>query len=255
MNTRRLAERPVAAVLTIIASVLIVCFFEWFPLEDPLALDWRGIWRGIQGGVPRYGGTGLRNPPWSLLPILPLGLLSFRASLGLLTLITLGTLISSVPRCSNHRIRRLSVFLLITSFPAIRHFADGNLEGLVIAGIALVLYSYHTHNPYAVVAGALIATAKIQETWLLIAALAIYIFRTWSPRRWVASSLMAAMVLLPCILWFGRDWLQAVVGIPQRGSIMDTSLVAATDRLDLPFLGLLQLVGRRADCHGLYGSY
>jgi hypothetical protein len=241
MKAKQFAERVVAVILLLVASGLLVRFFEGLPIEGTsLAIDWRGLWLGIRGGTLRYG-TGLRNPPWSLLPVLPLGFLSFRASWGLLTLATLGTLVASVPRTSSHKIRWLSVFLLITSYPALRHVADGNLEGLVIAGILLVEYGYHAVSPWALAAGTLLATAKIQETWFLMAALAIYTIRTWSPRRWAASSLVVAIVVVPCMLWLGRDWLIAVIDMPQRGSIMDSSLSTTLSRLGLPFWVLVSL--------------
>ncbi len=187
----------------------------------------------MRGGTLRYG-TGVYNPPWSLLPLLGLGLLPFRASWGLITLATLGTLVASVPRTWGHKVGWLSAFLLITSYPALRHVADGNLEGLVIAGILLVLTGYRAVSPWALAAGALLATAKIQETWFLVAALAVCTIRTWPPRRWVASGLVVAVVVVPCMLWLGRDWLIALTGMPQRGSIMDSSLSATLSRLGLP---------------------
>jgi hypothetical protein len=72
-------------------------------------------------------------------------------------------------------------------------------------------------------------------------ALAIYMLRTWSPRRWIASGLMTALVVLPFMLWFGKDWLYALTSMPQRGSIMDTSLLAAMNRLGLPVWGFITL--------------
>jgi hypothetical protein len=235
MKARQSAERVVAVILLIVAAGLLVRFFEGLPIEGTsLAIDWRALWLGIQGGTLRYG-TGLRNPPWSLLPLLPLGFLPLRASWGLLTLATLGTLVASVPRTSSHKVRWLGAFLLITSYPALRHVADGNLEGLVIAGILLVLVGYRAVSPWALAAGALLATAKMQETWFLMAAVGVYTLRTWSPRRWAASGLVVAVVLVPCMLWLGGDWLVALIGIPQRGSIMDSSLSATLSRLGLPF--------------------
>jgi hypothetical protein len=234
MKAKQSVERVVAVILLFVASGLLVRFFEGLPIEGTsLGIDWRGLWSGIQGGTLRYG-TGLCNPPWSILPVLPLGFLSFRASWGLLTLATLGTLVASVPRTSSHKIRWLSVLLLITSYPALRHVADGNLEGLVIAGLLLVLYGYHAGSPWALAAGTLLATAKMQETWLLMVALAIYVIGTWSPRRWAASALVVAIGVVPGMLWLGRDWLNAVIATPQRGSIMDSSLSAAVSRLGLP---------------------
>jgi hypothetical protein len=45
---------------------------------------------------------------------------------------------------------------------------------------------------------------------------------------------MVGLVVVLNLAWFGRDWWNAMVDIPQRGSIMDSSLSAAIGRLGFP---------------------
>ncbi len=235
MNARRFVGITAAILLLVAAAYLLMAFFEHLPIEGTtLALDWRGLWSGLRGGIPKYGDTGLRNPPWSILPLLPLGLLTFRASWGLLSFITVAILIASVPRSSNTKIRWLGTALLATSFLTMRQLVDGNFEGLVIAGVLLILHGYGTLNPWVLAAGTLLATVKPQATWLLIACLAVYVLRTWPLREWLATSLMVGLVVVLSLIWFGRDWWNAMVSIPQRESIMDCSLPATVGRLGFP---------------------
>ena len=56
MKARQSAERVVAVILLIVGAGLLVRFFEGLPIEGTsLAIDWRALWLGIQGGTLRYG--------------------------------------------------------------------------------------------------------------------------------------------------------------------------------------------------------
>lgn len=234
MDAKRSAKIAAAVLLLAVAAYLLMAFFERLPIEGTtLAMDWRGLWMALQGGTLKYG-TGLRNPPWSILPLLPLGLLTFRAGWGLLNFITIAVLVASVPRSSSTKLWWLGTALLATSFLTLRQLADGNFEGLVIAGILLVLHGYRTLKPWILAAGMLLATAKPQETWLLVACLAVYVLRTWPLKKGLAAGLVTGLVMTLTLAWFGRDWWNAMTGIPQRGSVMDCSLLAAVGRLGLP---------------------
>ncbi len=154
---------PLTILLLAIAITLFVFAFDQFPLEHTsLAIDWYAIYPAIKGGTLHYGGSGLRNPPWAVLPILPLGLLSFRASWGLLNLLTFAVLVISVPRYPSRKRWIAGILLLISSFPALRHAADANFEGLVIGGILLLLYGYRQKNIWSTTAGYLLASETYQ---------------------------------------------------------------------------------------------
>ncbi len=218
------------------AALLFVAFFQQIPIEGTtLAMDWGGIWHAIQGGQPNYlaGETGVRIPPWNLLLILPLGLLPMRAGWGALVFLTYVVLVLSVPRTPRRVLFFLSVFLLATSFLALRHAADGNFEAMVIAGALLCVHGYGRRNVYTLAAGILLVCAKPQESALLLLVLVFSVLRTWPHQEWLRLGGLLALVVVPGLLWKGGDWLTAVFGIYQRGSVMDISLWATLERVGI----------------------
>ena len=223
-----------AMVLLSLAYSLLAWGLSQLPLEETaFAIDWKGIWQNIQGGKIRYG-PSLRNPPWSLLPILPLGFLPLVESWALLSLGTFLVMIKSVPRVSNRLLYMLGVLLLISSNPAVRHMVDGNVEGVVLAGLLLLLFGYRAHHPTALAWGILLASAKPQETWLVLPVVVVATLRHWPGRSIVRYSAIVALVALPPLAWYNVAWVHAVVSIEQRGSLMDSSLIATLTRLSAP---------------------
>lgn len=175
--------------------------------------------------------NGLRNPPWSVLILIPLGALPDKAAWGLLVYGTLVAMVMSVPNRGTPKLRYwLAVLLLIASYPSLRNIADANLEGLVIAGAALLVYGYRDHDPYILAAGILLATAKPQAATLLLLVTGVYTLQTWQPREWIKAGAVVLAVVIPTFLWRGRQWLDAVQGTYQAGSIIDISLSAAMER-------------------------
>lgn len=214
-----------------IAVALTLFFFRVLPVEgSSLGIDWRGIWLGLRGGLPRYG-TGLRNPPWSLIPLLPLGLLSFRSSWALLTLTTIAVEIISVPRNLSNKIDLPATLFLVLSYPSLRNIADGNLELLPIAGVLLLLLSYKRQSPWLMAGGILLASAKPQATWLLLVMFAFIVINTWSRKRILPAVFGISIVVLSTALLFGKEWIYALLTIEERGSVVDISLFSTMVRL------------------------
>jgi len=234
--------RVAFSVLVILAAIAILTlFFISIPIEGTnLALDWRGLWHGIEGAVPLYGNeTGLRIPPWSLITILPLGLTSLRVSWALVSFATLAVLVLSVPKpADNSRKAKIGyyiiVFTLILSYPCLRVIADGNFEYLVIAGVVLCANAYAAHKPVLLVLGALLAVTKVQETWIMLLLLPVFLWFDWSPRDWLRGILTFALITIPSLYWKGAEWVNAVFAIEQRGGIMDSSLLAMLKRFGFP---------------------
>jgi hypothetical protein len=222
--------------LLLAAVGLLLYFFQQFPIEGTsLAIDWKGLWAGLRADPPLYGNaTGLRIAPWDVLLVKPLGWLPFRASWGMLTLLTLAVLVASVPRNLGKKRFWLGSVLLVTSYPAIRHIADGNVEGLMVAGLLLVVWGYQSQKPWLLAAGLLLASAKGQEMGLLAVVLGIYLLRTWPRRRLLALAAYLAAVIIPSLLWLGREWILGASAIQERGSLVDSSLWATLSRLGLP---------------------
>ncbi len=228
------------AVLVFIITLLVIIFaFERLPIENTrFSLDWYNIYNGIKGASITYrvDHDGLRNPPWSILFILPLGLFSYRVSWGLITLMTLAVTTASVPKLNNRILYYITIFLLVLSYSSVRQLADGNVEVLVIGGVLLILYSLIKGRPVELAIGVLLTSAKVQETWLLLIICGLLTIRTWPLRRWLLSALIILGVVAGCSIWRGQEWISAITNVPQlgQGSELDISLSAFWERLNLP---------------------
>ncbi len=124
--------------------------------------------------------------------------------------------------------------------------ADGNFEGLVIAGGVLAVYGYDQRKPFALAAGLLLLASKPQSGTLLIAVIGLYgLIQIWQPaqrRFWMTTAITVTVIVIPFLLWKGGDWLSAMFSIEERGSIMDISVTAALNRTGLlpsPFIIIL----------------
>lgn len=137
MQARQFAKIAGVMLLLIAVAYLFMTFFEHLPIEGTtLAMDWRGLWMALQSGTLTYG-TGLRNPPWSILPLFPLGLLTFRASWGLLLAATLYVVWADRPT-----IEREKAGMLIAASLLLSPYAAGNSLLTVLAvGIIPLLQS------------------------------------------------------------------------------------------------------------------
>ena len=196
-----------AAVCLAAAALLFDAIFSQVSVEGTsLAIDWRGVHKDFAGGTITYY-NGLRNPPWSVLPLLPLGLLSMGASWGLLIFFTFLVLVISVPRHPRRAVFWLSVLLLMVG--------------------------YRARQPYLLAGGMLLASAKPHEAVLLLAVVALYLWQTWPPGEWLKAAGAAALVVGLTLLWRGGEWFGALTGTYQQGSIMDISLWTALTRTGL----------------------
>lgn len=230
--TLPLAKALLVAGLCALVAAMFAVFFGRLPIAGTsLALDWRGFYHGIEGGRLIYHPT-LHNPPWSLIVLLPLGWLSFQASWGILTFLTLGILVASVPP-ARLGIWAASVLAVTASFPAIRHFADGNLEGEVIAGCLLLLAAHRSRNGWLWIAGLLLATAKVQEVWLFLLLLGATVVRHGLMRRFLYPTLAAAIVAIGSVWLFGREWFSIMWNIPFKNTVVNMSLPATLTRLEV----------------------
>jgi hypothetical protein len=239
---RRWLAGGLLALVGVIDALVFVRFFEMLPTEGTsFALD--NLMADLAGWDIRYHlNRGFRNPPWSLLVLIPVGsLLSPRASWGILVFLTVVVLVWSVPRTNPRWLFWLCVLLLVTSHPALRNAADSNYEGLVIGGLLLLVGGYTRANPVLLAAGALQATMKPQSTVLLIPVLGVYLLQSWQPRRWLIFGGLVLAVVIPTLLWRGADWLATMRGTYTFGDAFDISLRASLHRLGVvsPSLALL----------------
>ena len=232
----RFLDLALFAISLITVPILLAVSFEQIPTQNnSLAIDWKAFWSSMRGGDLQYWPSdGLRFPPWSLVPLLPLGFLPMQAAWGILVGVGIILLVASVPRIGSRAFYWLSILLLVISFPSIRNIADGNMESLVVGGVLLILYGYSPKHPYAVVIGILMATIKPQEVTLLLVVVALYVLLTWTPRNWLKMGLYLAGAIALSLLWRGQSWFVALFGPNYQkytNSIIDISVSAALRRL------------------------
>ncbi|MFN2300167.1 MAG: glycosyltransferase 87 family protein [Anaerolineales bacterium] len=224
-----------AAAAILLALMLTVGFFMRIPTEgNTLAVDWKLIRPGIADWSVTYGPeNGLRYPPWCALLLLPLGWIPLAAGWGVVAFLTLMILPLTLPR-KGDSLRRLipAVLALVMAFPVLRTIADGNIEFLILGGLILLEAGILRKNPALLAAGVLLSAAKVQETWILLLFLPLLAGRKWGARRGGAVLLLLALVVVPTLAWKGREWIFSMASSPFRGSAMDSSLMAAIQRLD-----------------------
>jgi hypothetical protein len=233
---------PLGAALLVVTlaaiTAVFVIYFESLDLRtSSLGVDWKSFWSALKGGTLRYGPDHqIRFPPWSLLPLLPLGLLPMQAAWGLLVEVHLLILVVAVPRLIPRPLYWGGALLLIGSFPSLRTIADGNLSGLVTAGVLMLLGGYRRHSPILVAAGLILATMRPQDVWLLLPVVALHTLGTWRRDEWMKILYVVVPVVGLALAWRGHAWLEAVFGTYYEvftSSSIDISLAATLKRIGL----------------------
>jgi len=218
-----------------ICAMAFMYFFTQLPTEGTgLGID--NIFPNLDNWDIYYQVTnGLRNPPWSVLVLIPVGsLFDPKAAWGLISFATIAVLLLSVPTTEKRWLFLLSVVLLVVSYPTLRIMADAQISVLVFGGILILLAGYRQQNPLLLAIGILLATAKPQAISLLMPTVGLYVLFTWSPRKWLQAGTLVLAVVIPTMIWKGEAWINALQGTYQQGSIMDMGLNAALNRMDLP---------------------
>jgi hypothetical protein len=226
-------SRPFAWAVSGLMAAAAALLFVWFAMQVPientgLAFDWKIIWQAIRGGQVRWG-EGMYTPPWAVVFVMPLGFLPMRAGWGLIIFLTASVLVASVPRGRSRSGYWLAVAVLITSFSALRNYADANLEAVLIGGVLLAVAGYRRSSPVLLALGALLATVKPQAALLLLIAVGLHAFRALPRRVLVKAGLAALAVAIPAWVWGGRAWLASLGTLP-RG----ISLAGMLDGVGLP---------------------
>jgi hypothetical protein len=223
----------IAAAAVLAVTLMVVWFFMRIPIEGTtLAMDWITIRPGVDRWDLSYGSDSLlRITPWSAIFLLPLGQLPLNAGWGMVAVLTLIVLTLCVPREQDAGGKWIAgVFAAVFSFLALRTMADGNVEFLTLAGLMLLEAGLLRKSPIVFALGILLTVSKVQETWILMIFLPLMAGREWNPRRWLITVGVVGLAVVFGILWRGREWFASVFAIQDRGSIMDSSLLAAVQR-------------------------
>jgi hypothetical protein len=221
--------------LALLAALLaVVSWFMNLPTAGTtLAID--NITYALRDWDIRYDVVnGLRYPPWSVLVYLPLGQIPLNAAWGVIVFATIVVITLSVPRFEPRWRYVFGLVAALAAYGTVRVLLDAQHEVLVIAGVLLMLWGYRGQRPLPFAAGALLATAKPQAVFLFLLVIGLYTLQTWPPRRWLAALGLAALVVVPTLLWKGEAWLAAMGGTYQVGSYIDFALRSSMTRAGLP---------------------
>ena len=210
--------------LIILASALIVWVFSMQPLDQPgQAVDWKLFHQATHGFQINYADNRVYNPPWVLALLWPFTVWPLELSRGVWAFATLAAFIVCVPRNKNW-VWISSVVLLVLSYPMVRHLMDGNLEALIVSGVFFALYGLQKKSPALLAISFIFLSAKIQESWLFLFALA---FTLWNhrPKRELAKAVLGAgAFVLPFFIWKGAEWLESIRTFPYAQTPIDSSL-------------------------------
>lgn len=237
INPGKLIIYSVLIVMILALAVVFMQFFENIPTEGTsLGLD--NMFFEMDNWDINYDvSTGLRNPPWTLLPLVPLGsLFSLRANWGLLVLFMIAACMLAVPRVRPLWRYALGVILSVFCFHALRTMADANQEGYIIAAVLALLVGYQKKDPVIFTIGVLFIPFKPQETYLLIIVVAVYVLQTWKVREWLMPALVTAAIVIPSMLWRGREWIEVMTNHYAVDLIINMSFWGTLNRIGLPVI-------------------
>ena len=230
-------------ILIFLASILIVLvIFAFFfgqidTQNNTFAIDWKNFYPSLQGGDIKYlSKDGVLFPPWALITLLPLGFLPVQISWGVMAGISTIILLFSVPQIKGKALYWISCLLVLASYPSFRNMADGNVEGVVIGGVLLILYGYQSKNLMATIAGVILATIKFQEIGLFLLAWGLFILFTWRPYTYLKIFIPLLIIVGISLLWRGETWFAVLIGAGQKyaDSVVNITLSAVSHRIGLP---------------------
>jgi hypothetical protein len=206
-------HRLFAGALLAVAVGLFLWAAQVLPLDEVgYGADWRNVfWGAWQSGSLEYS-PGLNNPPWTMWLLWPFALLPFRISWALWTLLTVIVLVLSVPPRPNGRVNVWMTLALLLSFWTLRVLVEGNLAALVVGGILLSVNGLRHSNPWLLIFGIVLATAKVQESWLFLLVLAWWLLKFWPPQRSLTIVGGVAALILPSLFVSGSDWFASAFG-------------------------------------------
>ena len=104
----------------------------------------------------------------------------------------------------------------------------------MIAGILLTLKGYNSKDRFIFMLGLFLATAKIQEVWLLLLVVAIFTLRSWSVQLWIRPIFILSIITGISILLWGQAWFEMMWNIPSKHTAVNMSLGAMLERLGFP---------------------
>lgn len=185
-------------VFYLIPGVSVDWYFSYYPFFQ----------RYLNGQTQLYepGTYGVYNPPWVLPLLTPFMLLPVQASMAVYRLFMFLIIIYCTYRFAASGFwRRASLVLVATSLPVSEALMVGNVDLIVLLGVALAWQGVTTKSPWMLGAGLVLATLKPQLTLLLIVATAVAV-RKWQPGLLVKGAILPLVAFLTSFPIVGFDW-------------------------------------------------
>jgi len=196
-------------VLGAAAALLVACFALWWPRGVDYHFTFRPVARGFLTGETRLydeASLGFYNAPWTLVILIPLGLLSFSLGQAILNTLSLGILGSTasflrVPR----RIPLLFVVLSLANLHTVDVLFRGQVDALAVFGVLLGWAGVRSHRPYMLSWGLWFIAIK-PNNLLLVVAVYLLAVRGWDWRDLLRVVSVPAISFALSLLIVGPDW-------------------------------------------------
>jgi hypothetical protein len=108
--------------------------YDGLPAEADWIVHYRPAARAMLAGGSPYEASGFFNPPWALLPLIPVALLPARAGLVAMFLVSGAAFLLLFSRL---KIKPVSIALLLASSPVFACLVNGNIDWLPMLGAFL----------------------------------------------------------------------------------------------------------------------
>jgi hypothetical protein len=130
-------RKSIAAGIVILSAALIIgaAILIFLPYGIDWSMYFRPAARAMLSGESPYAVQGFYNPPWALVPLLPLALLPESLGRALLFLISFGSMFFIIRRLGAQGLVGVTAFLV--SLPVAFGLFNGNIDWLVMLGFLL----------------------------------------------------------------------------------------------------------------------
>jgi hypothetical protein len=130
-------RKSIAAGIVILSAALIIgaAILIFLPYGIDWSMYFRPAARAMLSGESPYAVQGFYNPPWALVPLLPLALLPESLGRALLFLISFGSMFFIIRRLGARGLVGVTAFLV--SLPVAFGLFNGNIDWLVMLGFLL----------------------------------------------------------------------------------------------------------------------
>ncbi len=170
----------------------------------------------VQQGQSVYAAVELfTNPPWALLPLLPLGWFSPALLHG--ALVT-ATLLAMFWVMREYKRFKWSYPLAVISTPFLAMLWVGQIEVFALVGTLVAYRAVTQRKVWLLALGLLLMLIKPQETWVIILLVGVVAVRQWRPEMYLKTALVVIGVALVTSLLFGFSWLDRILSGPSYAS-------------------------------------